>query len=195
MARDFEERGELLVVESAGLEDPECPVPELGGDRWCSRWARASVREVHPRVVIDRPFLMSVFIVARFPGFRRGEGGCPADGAPTFRRAEAVSRMRAVIKQSFTSVLSVAAIAALALAGCSSKTANDAEQSAAAAARSAVVTANAAQSSSSPSPRPPESINGGQVMLPIKRNLLFMVKADAEKWTAVRRSLDHRNSS
>lgn len=85
--------------------------------------------------------------------------------------------MRAVIKRSFTSVLSVAAIAALALAGCSSKTANDAEQSAAAA-------ANAAQSEQLTITKTPESIDGGQVMLPIKRNLLFTVKADAEKWTA-----------
>lgn len=92
--------------------------------------------------------------------------------------------MRAVIKRSFTSVLSVAAIAALALAGCSSETANDAEQSAAAAAESAVAAANAAQSEQLTITKTPESINGGQVMLPIKRNLLFTVKADAEKWTA-----------
>lgn len=89
--------------------------------------------------------------------------------------------MRAVIKRSFTSVLSVAAIAALALAGCSSKTANDAEQSAA---ESAVAAANAAQSEQLTITKTPESISGGQVMLPIKRNLLFTVKADAEKWTA-----------
>ncbi|MDY4491693.1 hypothetical protein [Schaalia hyovaginalis] len=86
-----------------------------------------------------------------------------------------------MIKRSFTSVLSVAAIAALALAGCSSKTANDAEQSAA---ESAVAAANAAQSEQLTITKTPESISGGQVMLPIKRNLLFTVKADAEKWTA-----------
>lgn len=91
------------------------------------------------------------------------------------------------MKRSLHSVLSVAALTALALAGCSSQGAHDADQSAVAVAESAVSAAHDAQSAQSEQltiTKTPEAIDGGKVKLPIKRNLLFAVDKDAAQWTA-----------
>lgn len=95
--------------------------------------------------------------------------------------------MRPVIKQSFISVLSVAAVAAFALGGCSSMGAHNADPSAAATAESTGAAAHDAQAEQPEQltiTKTPESINGGKVKLPIKRNLIFTVEADADKWMA-----------
>ena len=90
-----------------------------------------------------------------------------------------------MIKRSFTTVLPLAAVAALALSGCSSNASADAEESAAQAAQSTVAAANAAQSEGRLTiVKTPESIDGGQVGLPIKRDLILDVDAaEAGAWT------------